>query len=167
MMRISTRDPYCGARCDREQWNARKLSWADAADIPDLQARRDHNLSRLRDKSQRSLRWEAGNGITRDVYQNVERWRVVKMTVRKHIRLARIDKVITILDLLFKDLEYHEYWNELTAYKDSGNKKLTQEQTMGEQARQCWHWWLSQARQELSIDREHCVNDRMAEFLGA
>ena len=30
---------------------------------------------------------------------------------------------------------------------------------MGERTRQECHWWISIARQELSLDREHCANE--------
>ena len=73
------------------------------------------------------------------------------------MKLKRIDRVLTMLDLLLKYLGYHTYWSERQTY--DRDAAIPYERPMKEQDRQKCHWWTSIARQELSLDRECCANE--------
>ena len=119
--------------------------------------RRDRKTSLLRDNVSRNRRGIQDNERLRERFPGVEKRRITLATKRSHIKLKRIDKVLTMLDMLLKYLEHHTYWIERKTC--SGNKPLIRGRSMGERARQCCHWWISQARQELSLDRERCANE--------
>ena len=92
-MQVLLRDPQFGARWDRHQWIARKLSWAENDEIPALQERRDRNTSLLRDMVGRNMRWALHNERLKERFRGVEKWRITQATRRSYIKLTRIDQV--------------------------------------------------------------------------
>jgi hypothetical protein len=97
-------DPAFGARWDRRQWIARRLLWADPHEIAALQMRRDTNTSLLRNKASRDGRWIQDKARLLNRFHGVEKWKISQATKRSHIKLKRIDKVLTMLDMLLKYL---------------------------------------------------------------
>jgi hypothetical protein len=137
-MMVRLFDPSFGAHWDKGQWVMRRLQWAEPHDIDDLIERHDTNMCRLRSKGYRDARWTQDKARMETRFDGVEKWKIRQAVKRSYMKLKRIDRVLTMLDLLLKYLGYHTYWSERLTY--ARDTAILHERPMKEQDRQKCHW---------------------------
>ena len=142
---------------DPKKWIAKKLCWAEADEVDALRSRYERNQYMLCNQSSGRDRWSLDHAISMNPYRRAERHKVTQLVLRKHITRMRIDYVLAILDLLLKNLGRHTYWQQ-TTIRGHASGSFRQDKPIDESARQSWCWWISLARQEISLDRERIVN---------